>query len=149
MIWRVRVVVPALQPSCVASLVLAAEGVDHDVCLVDGNEGYAELVAGLWERGEGFILVEHDVCPWVGAIQQLMDCENPWCSFYYAKDGGTIRALGCVKFSDRLVQFNPGLSEGWRGTHWLALDGTVLSAVASKVGVCVHRPALGHARPGG
>jgi len=153
MIWCVRVVVPALEQNCVASRVLATEGVPHEVHIMASDTDYADLVADCWESGYGFVIVEHDSCPWLGAIDQITACVQPWCSFYYAREGGKTRSLGCVKFADNLVQFSPQLAKGWRGTHWRELDGVVLRAVSKRLTeaghrypVCVHRPGIGHAR---
>lgn len=140
--------------SNVAELVLYAEGVEYETGLVDGELGYSLFIADIWERGEGFALVEHDVAPWVGALSELAVCQEDWCMFRYAKAGGLSRGLGCTKFSDRLVREYPRLADAWRGTSWRMTDGTVGSAVAAVLRAedsermlpCYHTPSVAHAR---
>lgn len=138
-----RVVIASPSEDCVAHRALEQEGVPHDVLLCEGQFGYGKHLARLW-GGEGFVLLEHDVVPWVGAIQQLQDCEGDWCGFRYAKGGSTIRALGCVKFSDRLARLE--ITEGWSREPWFSLESKVLRAVHRVTEVCKHSPALGHAK---
>lgn len=137
-----RVLVAAVRPGCTAHRALCAEGVPHDEHLCEGPLGYAGMVADAWR--DGFVLVEHDVVPWVGAVRQLWDCPGDWCAFRYAKGGSTIRSLGLVKFSARLVRSNLGLADGWRGVEWRELETAVLGAVSKLVPVCKHAPAVGH-----
>jgi hypothetical protein len=143
-----RVLVAAVRPDCIASRALLAEGVEHEEHVCEGPRGYGRMVAEAWGDG-GFVLVEHDVVPWVGAIRQLEDCAQDWCGFRYAKGGSTVRALGLVKFSDRLTRAHPGLSEHWPSVHWQALETSVLGAVSKVSPVCKHGPPAGHARAAG
>jgi hypothetical protein len=150
-----RVYVPIYSgASNVAELVLYAEGVEYETGLVDGDLDYSLFIADIWARGEGFVLVEHDVAPWVGALDQLAACSGDWCMFRYAKGGGLSRGLGCTKFSSRLVREYPDLADEWRATHWLMIDGTVGSPVAAVLRAedpermlpCYHTPSVAHAR---
>ena len=150
-----RVYVPTYSgASNVAELVLYAEGVEYETGLVDGELDYSLFIADIWERGEGFALVEHDVAPWVGALSQLAACQEDWCMFRYAKAGGLSRGTGCTKFSGRLVREYPDLADAWRGTPWPMIDGTVGSAVAAVLRAenpermlpCYHTPSVAHAR---
>ena len=45
-----------------------------------GSTGYWSLLAELWAKGETFILLEQDKIPAPGLLQELWDCEYPWCS---------------------------------------------------------------------
>ena len=150
-----RVYVPTYSgASNVAELVLYAEGVEYETCLVDGDLDYSLFIADVWAYGEGFVIVEHDIAPWVGAIAQLTSCLEDWCMFRYAKSGGLSRGLGCTKFSTRLVREYPDLPDAWRGTSWPMIDGTVGSPVAAvlraedpeRVLPCYHTPSVAHAR---
>lgn len=151
-----RVVVPVPPyTETVAGLVLNAEGIEHELRPVEGEYGYGDLIAELWAEGRGFIIVEHDVAPWCGAVEQLGLCDRDWCMFHYPKHGGSLtRGLGCTKFSDRLVAGHPELSEGWSSTSWRVLDGSVGSAVAEVLKtdhggnhpLCYHGPPVAHAR---
>lgn len=139
-----RVLVAALEPDSVAHRALTAEGVEHTEHVV--GDGYGELLADYWT--EGFVVVEHDVAPWTGAIAQLAECGRDWCMFRYPKQGELTRGLGCTKFSDRLVRAHPDLPDSWRGTDWRDLDGAVGTAVRSATGSqpCFHGPPVAHAR---
>lgn len=149
-----RVVVPALSPGCTATLALTAEGVPHDVRVLVGDLEYGALVEELWDDGQGFVLVEHDVAPWFGAVAQLAECERDWCMFHYPKAGGMlIRGLGCTKFSDRLVRDYPDLPDAWKDTDWRILDGAVAVAITETLraenprhSLCPHDPPVAHVR---
>jgi hypothetical protein len=149
------VVVPTLLPQSVASLVLDAEGVSHREHVCVGDAGYSELLTGLWAAGDGFVVVEHDIAPWFGAVTQLAECDRDWCMFHYPKFGGMLtRGLGCTKFSRRLVRAYPELPAAWRDIGWRVLDGTVGAAVAEALRgerpdrhpLCYHQPPVAHAR---
>lgn len=133
-----RVIVPAVAEDCLASLALKAEGVDHETRICDGAFGYGKLIADLWRQGRGFILVEHDIVPWPGALDAMWKCPEYWCGypypyFYYTYAPDSRRqmlrshACGCVKFSDVLVKGWPDLptERRWEEHHWESLDGLV------------------------
>lgn len=149
-----RVLVAALEPGCTAHLALQAEGVEHEERVCKGDTGYAALLAEAWRAGRGFVVVEHDVAPWMGAVAQLVGCGRDWCMFRYPKYGGALtRGLGCAKFSDRLIHDYPDLSDAWQDTDWRVLDGAVGGAVAEvlraevdRFPLCFHGPPVAHAR---
>lgn len=135
----------------VAERVLTAEGVAYETRRADGTRGYSRLMTEVWARGEGFIVVEHDVAPWPGAIAELAACQGDWCYFQYPDGGSLSRGLGCTKFSDRLVSGYPGLSAEWADVAWQQIDGAVGSAVAGVLRDgsdprCLHTPPVAHAR---
>src|SRR5678816_4496251 len=76
----------------------------HERCkpryeLMKGDNDYYELVKSLWAEGKPFIINEHDVIAWPGAIAQLQECPEPWCTFAYRAGCGWVNnALGLVKF---------------------------------------------------
>ena len=62
------------------------------------DEAYWGLLAGLWHKGETFVVVEHDVVVPPNAIDELLACSRPWCSFvveYFVSD---YAGLSCAKF---------------------------------------------------
>lgn len=138
----------------VAELVLSAEGVEYKTLRADGDLGYSLFMTEVWGRGEGFVIVEHDVAPWCGAIDELEACPGDWCLFHYPDGGALSRGLGCTRFSDRLVSQYPDLPDAWEGTGWPMIDGAVGSAVATVLRdespdrhpVCYHTPPVAHAR---
>jgi len=133
-----RVIVPAVEENCLASMALRAEGVEHQTRICDGANGYGKLISDLWRDGRGFILVEHDIVPWPGALQAMWECSQYWCGYpylyYYHTYAPDARrrflrshACGCVKFSDVLVKGWPNLptEKNWEERHWQDLDGHI------------------------
>jgi len=147
------VAVLTLEADCVAHRTLVAEGVPHSEHVLTHDFANAELLATLWAEG-GFMLVEHDIAPWCGALEQLSECERDWCMFRYPEAGGLSRGLGCTKFSDRLVRDYPKLPESWRGTTWREMDNVVCAAVAGVLHkenpdlnpLCKHGPPVAHVK---
>ncbi len=143
------VVVSAVEDDSPAHLALTAEGVDH---IVVGHElSYARQLGAWWRSGSGFVLIEHDVAPWPGAVQRLLDCSRDWCAYRYPKRGHLIRSLGCVKFSTRLVQTWPDLPKYWEDRSFDEFEEPMLAAVAGALRsegrespVCKHSPPVAH-----
>lgn len=112
----------------------------------DKELGYSKILKRLWHKS--FIIVEHDVLPWDGAIESLKNCPNDWCSFnYYECDYQThlevIPPFGCVKFSDKLIF---ALKNIWdKPLGWRKLDGH-LQKKAEEAGfkACHHTPHVEH-----
>jgi hypothetical protein len=88
---------------------------------------YARWFQSLWKLGHDFIIVEHDVLPWPGAITKLEQCVNVWC--------GLNTSLQCTKFSPSRLGDCP-VSEP---THWQMLDHTVFRALGLE-NFCEHSP---------
>lgn len=89
-------------------LALVQDGVGADYIHMPGDGSYFDLLERCWRAGEGFILVEHDIVPWPGAIQQLANCHYGWCTLPYYCSVGWIRdGLGCTKFSAGLLAAYP------------------------------------------
>ena len=65
------------------------------------NPTYPELLADLWDEGEGVIMLEHDVVPYEQSIMEIAYCREPWCGYSYP--GGPMTKiscnLGCTKIS--------------------------------------------------
>jgi hypothetical protein len=141
----VRVVVSTVGPGSTAHRALLAEGVPHTERVCRGV-AYAEMLAEEWRKGCGFVLVERDIVPWVGAIQQLVDCGGDWCAFRYAFRGSTVRSLGLVKFSGQLVRLHPDLAEDWDGKPLEELEGAMLGSINQVTPVCKHGPPVGRVR---
>lgn len=139
---------PAGLDYCPAGQALAQEGLAPTVVDLEDDEAYSRLLAAAWRQGE-FVVVEHDVVPWPGAIRELWDCPELYCAFEYPHGRGTLAAaLGCTRFSERLTRGWPNLPERWEGRPWIEMDVRVLGAVYEATGVegHVHGPPVGHAR---
>jgi len=64
---------------------------------------YWRMMKGVWEKGEPFIIVEHDVLVWPDTIALLDACPRQWCSQrVHSVDVGHgrawVAALGCAHF---------------------------------------------------
>lgn len=71
---------------------------------------YAELLCDLWEAGDGFLLVEHDVVLNAEALRAAVECTCRWGVAPYLgptdHKGGRVlltRSLGCTRFSAELI----------------------------------------------
>jgi hypothetical protein len=110
---------------------LEREGVPFELALVHDDLDYARIVADRWATGIGFVLLEHDVVPWPGALTTLLNCSQPWCVHRYPFAPGAVRwALGCARFSDELVFAHPQVVDDIRGVHWSQLDGALMTSIS-------------------
>jgi hypothetical protein len=127
----------ALQYDCPEPIVFHCE---HD-------SSYYRLVRNLWHDGETFIIVEHDIIPWPGAVTILDQCSQPWCLNPY--NNQTDGSLGCTKFGKTLLtQYPDALDEPFFRHYdksWAMLDGYVYDKLTS-LGVDrhIHKPNVAH-----
>lgn len=107
-----------------------------------GETDYDALIRRLWAAGRPFILVEHDVLPWPGAVQALWTCDRPWCAFEYFMLGELRVALGCTKFDPSRLGPVPLPPEpvGWRTMDWHITD----TLTTRRESAHLHEPAVGH-----
>jgi hypothetical protein len=141
-----QLVVPALSGDCPAALALRAEGLYPQVVIMDDDLAYGRLLARLWREGAGFVLVEHDVVPWPGAVAGMASCREAYCGHRYQIAGQLGGTLGCVRFSAALIAEHPDLPATWAGSHWSNLDIKLTNALWD-VGVReyhVHEPPVAH-----
>lgn len=121
--------------------------------------GYGTLFAALWNIGEPFVIVEHDVVPWPGAVEELHACAEPWCAFAYSPLDGPLAdhdgpPMGCAKFTpEGPVPFEAVTEIGEGGSRkgipiWDRLDLTVGRSLRAR-GLTVHQhhPCVAHIRP--
>jgi hypothetical protein len=109
---------------------------------LDGLYAYDDLFRRLWAEGEPFILVEHDVLPWPGAVQQLWACDRPWCAFEYFMLGELRVALGCTKFDPSRLGPCPlaGDPKPWNRMDWAVID----TLTTRRESAHLHEPAVSH-----
>ena len=89
-------------------LALQQDGIDARFEFMAGDDSYYGLMADLWARRETFVIVEHDIVVWPGAIQALENCPEPWCTYpYYSSVGWILDGLGCTKFGAELLKRFP------------------------------------------
>jgi len=134
------------------ALALTMEGLEVTEVVMNDYHHYGRLVTELWQAGEGFILIEHDIVPWPGALDELEACERECCAFEYPSGpivaeprSGWCVSLGCIKFSDSLVQRVPYGHE-WQNRGWDELDGAVFATLQGEVDVHIHQPPVAHVK---
>jgi hypothetical protein len=104
---------------------------------------YGKLFARLWNRGDPFVIVEHDVIPWPGAIGALIECPELWCTHRYPLHRGNV----CLSFGIGKYRPTGPAPEHWAETRWDALDGQVVPHLNKLFGHShVHEPPVAHAR---
>lgn len=73
---------------------------------------YALLINRLWNEGEPFIILEHDVIVWRGAMEHIWECKNPICGF-----DGTMQCTKIIPSGECPVDPN---------TYWMYVDKAIL-----------------------
>jgi hypothetical protein len=110
---------------------------------IEEEYAYDRLFRRLWAEGQPFILVEHDVLPWPGAVQALWACERPWCGFQYLIMGEMRVQLGCVKFDPARLGACP-LPDG-ELVSWNGMDWRIIRALAERdASGHLHEPPVSH-----
>src|SRR5205085_3509198 len=109
-----RLIVPYVKGRLRPETLAVALAHDDHVDLVDveaDGRTYARFLAGLWQRQESVLIVEHDVVPTRGQLASLASCDHPWCAFTYEPhedvsydDPGAIVMLGCCKLSAEFMR---------------------------------------------
>lgn len=121
---------------------LAAQGFVPRVVQCEQTYSYDRLFRQLWGAGEPFILVEHDIVPWPGALAQLWSCPEPWCGYAYHVHGELRSYLGCTKFDPSRLGPVPLPAEL---VSWLGMD-RVIEKTLMTAGHAGHRhgPPVSH-----
>lgn len=110
---------------------------------------YYKMARDAWAEKETFIIVEHDVVIWPGALRALWNCDKPLCVYYAPGPVGVV-GLGCVKFGrDLMLDFPDHLNEiipDWQS--WRTLDREMTYRLIDKgYSFHVHEPMIGHINP--
>lgn len=79
---------------------------DARFAAIDGDDGYRRLLREVWEEGDPFILVEHDVVPTAAQVASLEACPEPWCGYGYSP-GDWTPMFGFVRFGRALLSAIP------------------------------------------
>jgi hypothetical protein len=97
---------------------------------VSHDHDYWKLFCELWREGKTVVLIEHDVLPWPGAIEELLACPALWCSCSYRINGGygIHHAFGCTKISADFMQLLPDVWQRIINREWHALDSQLCHA---------------------
>lgn len=140
-----RVIVPYIEIHPLVKLVLDKEGAEY--IKMQDKESYWKLLCDIWARGEDVVIVEHDIIPWPGAIDELLGCPAEWCTFTYEmKQGfGVHHAFGCAKLGSGLMSELPSVWQDVHTTYWRTLDSQLCEyAQRNRIIPHPHRPAVTH-----
>jgi hypothetical protein len=159
-VGRVLIVKPYSE-RCSAESCLYGEGIVPEVKVIGPswarNEGlngqhpeaYAGHISSMWQEGEEFINIEHDMAPWPGAIESLHECPEPLCHFRYPywPPGYLTTGIGCFKFGQVVIDELPDAWEDWEMVYWWNLDGAILTYLRN-AGFKRHEhlPSIAHVR---
>ena len=139
-----------IHPKTVAAVFDSIDELD-DVRWADvsaSDSAYYELLRDLWAERETFVVLEQDKVPDQGALRDIYDCPQLWCTYPHLMANGdpiplSQPTLGCSKFSADLMVRWPGLIErsgrldmGYGGKHWGRLDMAVAAGLMWAVGPC-------------
>jgi len=102
---------------------------------------YDRLIRTLWAEGQPFIIVEHDILPWPGALRELWECECAWGAFPYYIFGQFRTQLGCTKFDPAKLGACPLPDEP---VHWSRLDWAIITGLLDRETGHLHQPAVTH-----
>ena len=109
---------------------------------LDEEFAYDRLFRRLWAEAEPFVIVEHDILPWPGAIDGLLACREEWCGHQYYVHGQLRSYLGCVKFDPVKIGPIPLPDEP---VLWSDLDLTIIRALSQRGHTGhLHGPAVVH-----
>jgi hypothetical protein len=154
----VRLVCPFTPAGLRSETLSALEQLGRSVEMVDvsgSDESYAALLAALWDSGDDFLLIEHDIVLTQAAVEAMESCPHPWCGNAYRVNhqvGEVIVGLGFTRFRSELCQELPDAVERagrWEGRyparHWAKCDAR-LATELNEAGHLVHRhhPDVGH-----
>ena len=142
------IVVPFTNLKEATQLALRQDGLQPLFEHMRHEEDYYNLLARMWEKGETFLVVEHDIVAWPGAAQTLENCPGLWCTLpYYCSVGWIKDGLGFTKFSAELLKKYPDfLKEPFptccrHSRYYCGLD-RLIAHRAAELGIqpCVHEP---------
>lgn len=141
-----KIVVVAQVELCPAAVALHSECLDFELVIADNDYTYGRTLKRLWEEGERFINIEHDIVPWPGACEHIWQCTLGHCVYpypigYSGKLGGS---LGMIMLDPNVWQ-GKNLAEGWDETKWNYLDAAVYGSLKPKPHR--HMPPVAHLTP--
>lgn len=141
------IIIPTQRIGSPPALALTMEGLEVREVVMNDYHHYGRLFTELWQSRQGFVLVEHDIVPWPGALAEMDACAEEFCAFRYpaAAEGWCI-SLGCTKFATSLVE-RISYGNEWQNRGWDELDGGVYATLQEAgVEVHVHQPPVAHVK---
>lgn len=151
---NIRIYVPYTDLSAATQVALL--GYQYEKVDVSADDfAYYRHFAQRWAQRQTWVNVEHDCVPWPGALEELMRCPEPWCTFEYSLPCLRERPmhhptstvpLGCTKFGADLMA---GTLDMWEEPLvWWVVDGRVTTAArAAGFEVHQHHPGIVNAAP--
>lgn len=159
-----RVIVPATPHGLHARTLPAILRDNYQAHVVPmlGLTSYHDLMLSLWEAGEDFALVEHDIEVRPSTLRSFEECPNLWCAFSYEVYAGDVAtayggpfALGCSRFRAQLLTEHPEcvIEAGKMDLHpvhpprsYAVMDSTLTQWLRSipDLKVCHHLPNVIH-----
>lgn len=109
------------------------------------DDDYRQLLHRLWREREPVIIVEHDIVPWPGAVEELWACPCKWGTYSYRINGGIgiAHALGCAKLTADLMDVVPSVWD--EPAPWHTLDRKLFFAARERgLEPHLHRPPVIH-----
>ena len=108
---------------------------------MNDSHSYPDLLQAMWDIGESFVIVEHDVV--APDLSEIMECPEDWCAYGYKDDAESF--LGCVKISKKIIETIPHVWRLMPNRVWNLCD-VHFKDVATKAGFTVHQhyPSLKH-----
>lgn len=118
-----------------------------------GDDAYYYLLRRLWEAGETFTIVEHDIIVNSNSLDTLAYCANEWCACPYLYIGGWHAGLGCTRFRAELLARHPDVMAVVQGMsdrthppmHWCRLDEWIRNTLEARgERCCEQHPPVQH-----
>jgi hypothetical protein len=107
------------------------------------QESYFWLMHRCWKEAQTFVVIEHDIVPWPGAIRAIHDCESILCA--YQAPIGTFNGeysglgLGVWKLGKSLLEkFPDHLDDPTLTRLWHKVDGEMISRLVYDKGIEIH-----------
>lgn len=93
---------------------------------------FSEFLRYMWKQAEPFVLIEHDVLPYPGAIQEIWDCPEEFCGKPYRIATFEAACFGCTYFGSELMTQYPDAMEeaARRDPVWSCLDHRLADVLA-------------------
>jgi hypothetical protein len=145
-----KIVCPYTRLQWATELTLRIEEVNtRFVYTGNSDTAYYDLVRELWSQGETFIVVEHDIVIWPGALRVTWECPHPLCVYYAPGPVGVI-GLGCVKYGKDLISSFPSHLDNIDPSQrsWRMLDKSLTWDLINKgISFHNHEPMVSHLNP--
>ncbi len=142
-----KIVIPSLGAPGVCENALMEQEIEYETRPVDSGSAYSYMLGDLWREGEGFLMIEADIAPPPGAVEQILACEHEWCSAPYLAPILHI-SLGVLKVTAAAIAKTQDLPAVWEGEHWGCLDSRLIPALLGRLSLHSHPPAWFHERFG-